>query len=408
MVATRPSLAPAAQLLLLTAAIRSRDGAIGRLLRDGVDREELVVLAEQERAAPIVLRCLEAVRPPASDADCGALRRLATVSVMRLLHLELLLLRTIDALAERNIEVLLLKGAALAFTAYASFADRPMGDLDILVRPQHAQQAWAEMSARGWTWPSAQWPAGSYMGHQHLPPLLHEPGGFRLEIHTDILPAGHPFDLSAEALWARVQPVHVGGRLLTVPHPVHQLWHVCVHFAWSHLMQWGAWRALRDCAMIVQQDLVDWEAFADLARRSRATTCCYWTLRLAGRLADVAVPEPVLRALRPPRSEFVLQRLERHYVSSLFPSRDRCPSIWLTRRLWEAGVLPGWCGHGRARPWDVERRWLQGLGPEGPEARRPPARRARLGNAAAGLAYLGRIGRFALPGHSEPQTRDDA
>src|SRR2546427_2320391 len=58
---------------------------------------------------------------------------------------------------------------------------------------------------------------------------------------------------------------------------------------------------------------------------------------------------------RPPRSTLfpyttlfrsLLERLERHYVSNLFPSKDGCPSVVLARRLWEAGMLPRWSGHG--------------------------------------------------------------
>src|SRR5438034_6898070 len=86
----------------------------------------------------------------------------------------------------------------------------------------------------------------------------------RLEIHRDLLP-GHGFRLATDAVWARARRVPANDRVVLVPHPVHQLLHVCVHFAWSHGMQWGTWRALRDVAAITHRDDFAW---SELDRKS--------------------------------------------------------------------------------------------------------------------------------------------
>jgi len=292
----------------------------------------------------------------------------------------------------RCIDVLLLKGAGLAHTAYASFADRPMGDLDLLLRPEQAQDAWSLLRTQGWTWPAARWPGESYAIHHHLPPLIHESErGVRVEIHRDLLPGGHGFRFPTDAVWARAQRVTANGRVLRVPHPLHQLLHVCVHFAWTHGMQWGTWRALRDVAAITHTSDFAWSDFIDLARESRAATCCFWTLRLTQRLAGTDIPGHVLAALRPPRPELLLEKLERHYVCNLFPSESASPSVRLTNWLWEAGILPGWSGHGPVRPWHVSDRWT-------PEAEPPDARSGRrrtpwahFRNVGAWVRYVGRL-----------------
>ena len=400
MVTTRVPLAPEAQLLLLTAAVAPSDAATRGVLSAGIDWDVLCALAEHERATPIVLRQLGRLDPPESASGFADLRRRATGSLMQMMHLERLLHQMLDCLGDRGIEPMLLKGAGLAYTAYPSFVDRPMGDLDVLVRAEQAEHAWTVLQTLGWTWPSSRWEAGLYDAHHHRPPLVHEPGGFRLEIHENLLPQGHPFRFSIDALWARAQRVPRDERVLIVAHPVHQLWHVCVHFAWLHEMEWGTWRARRDTAALVRRGCVAWGEFVDFARETRAGTCCFWTLRLARRLAGAEVPDDVLAALRPPRPEFMLEHLERHYVANLFPTKDHCPSVWLARRLWEAGVLPAWSGHGPERPWHGSEKWM--TGPERRDAE--PARRsvlARLRTVAAGLTYLRRIRRSALPPTTE-------
>jgi hypothetical protein len=385
------TITPAAELLLATAAMPPDEAAIRQLCAGGFDWQELCGLAEWEKAPAVVWQQVERLTATVSDPGRDLLHQLATFSAMRMLQLEQLLHQTLDALAERGIEAMLLKGAALAHTAYDSFADRPMGDLDLLLRSSDAEPAWSLLQARGWFWPQERWALPSYTGHQHLPPLLWQPGEFRLELHAQLLADDQPFRLTTEAVWHSAQRIQPDGRVVVVPSRLHQLWYVCVHFAWAHQLQWGAWRALRDCGAIVQNGEISWPELVQLARDSLAVSSCYWTLRLARRLARAAVPEHVLAALRPPRSDLILDRLERHYLANLLPSSNGCPSLWLGKRLWEAGMLPGWSGHGRSRPWHSGQRWVEGS-PER-DAARPASLWARVRRLPLWVGYLGRIGR---------------
>ena len=393
-----------ARLLLLTAAEPPRAAAL-RAVLDPIDWDVFTTMALSERAVPVVLRSITDALPDRPPSELARLRPLATGLVMANLELEQLLHGVLDTLATQGIEALLLKGAGLAYSAYPAFADRPMGDLDLLIRPEHAQRAWDSLQAAGWTWPAARWERGRYETHQHWPPLLREPGEFRLEIHTDLLPLVQPFRLGADLVWQRAQQARRAQRAFTVPHPLHQLWHVCVHFAWSHEMQWGTWRTMRDVAVLANHALFPWGEFVQLARDTRAGSCCYWTLQLARRFAGAAVPREVVAALRPPRPLFMLEALERHYVSNLFPSQAACPSIWLAHRLWEAGVQPGRSGHGAARPWQVGEQWLSG----GAERAPAPARRgvtARLMRLGSWVTYARRLRRLGLPNDLSPHDRE--
>ncbi len=395
--ASRVSLSAEAQLLLLTAAVSPSDAALRHALSAGINWEELCGLARHEQATSILLRQLGRVGADAGTPGYQELRQLATISVMQMLQLEQLLHQTIEILAQHEIEVVLLKGAGLAYTAYSSFADRPMGDIDVLVRPEHAERAWSLVQQHEWTPAPMDSDSAFYAGHHHLPPLFRDSRRFRLEIHSKLLSGGHPFRFSTDAFWLRARRVTVNQRVVAVPDPMHQLWHTCVHFAWSHGMQWGSWRTLRDSAAIIQRGGFDWTEFVGFARETRAATCCFWTLRLARRLTGAAVPDDVLASLRPPYPEFIIERLERHFVSNLFPSEARCPSVWLTRWLWEAGVMPRWSGHGAARPWKVSERWMAASGP--PKSEQPGGRPVTgwFRHMEAVVTYLLRLRRFSLP-----------
>jgi Uncharacterised nucleotidyltransferase len=390
-------LSPEARLLLLTAAVSPSDSALRNALTVGINWEELCALANHEKATSVLLRQLGRVGVDIDSSGFQELRRLATISVMQMLQLEQLLHQTLDILAQQEIEAVLLKGAGLAYTAYSSFADRPMGDIDVLVRPQHAERAWSLLQQRGWTPLRLDGDSVRYADHHHLPPLFRDSGRFRLEIHDELFPREHPFRFSTDALWLRAHRVTVNSRVITVPNPMHQLWHVCVHFVWSHEMQWGSWRALRDSAAIIQLGGFDWTEFVGFARATRATTCCFWALRLTRRLTGATVSDDVLASLRPPYPEFIIDRLERHFVSSLFPSEDQCPSVWLTRRLWEVGVSPRWSKHGAARPWQESERWTAASPP--PKSVQASARAVTwwFQHIRAGVNYLLRLSRLPLP-----------
>ena len=395
-VRTRCLLSHEAQLLLLTAGAPANDAEVSRLLSGELNWPELFGLAQSENATLIVWRSLQRVGighlPPEVET---VWRRLAMVSEFQSLRLERFLHQAVAALATHAIDVMLLKGSALAYTAYPSFRDRPMGDVDLLVWPDRAEEAWSLLQEEGWRWWSKQFPAAWYRNHHHLPPLFDvATGSVGMEIHRAPLSPGHPFRLAPETLWLRAQRISVDGRAAWVPDPLHRLLHLCIHFAWSHEMHLGAWRTFRDVATVTGpggegEGAIDWPTFVDLARQSRAVTCCYWTLRLAHNLAGAHVPDDVLQALRPRVPEFVLNSLERHYVLELFPAGSSCPSVNLGRRLWELGIAPGWSEHGAARPWksscwiestharSTSRTWSQFL--------------TQVRHASAAIGYLGRI-----------------
>ena len=345
-------LSPEARLLLLTAGGRSNDAEIRALAASGLDWARLTRLAGAERAEPVLVRRLRSLGV-GLPAEAERLEQLARVADFRQAWIEERLGASVRALAGGGIDVLLLKGAALAVTVYESFLDRPMADLDLLVEPARAQEAHRLLRDAGWSWNHNPELDEFYATHHHLAPLHDSRGvGIGLDLHVTPVCAGNPFALTGDLMRQRATRVDVGGITAHVPEVNDQLLHLCVHFAWSHLLASGAWRTFRDITTLVENGQIDWPAFIDRAVAHRAASCCYWVLRLASRFTGLALPAGVLRSLRPPVASPVLPLLERHYVLNLLPAEAISASVRLTSLLWSAGVQPVRMGHGRARPWD--------------------------------------------------------
>lgn len=346
-------LEPEAQLLFLCAAGAAADAEIASLVAGPLDWGRVGGLAVKERAVPVLWQRLRPWADALPRDERTQMDRLSTVYRFRALRLEHRLFQVIDLLAANGIPVVLLKGAALALTVYDAFWERPMGDVDLLLRDGDAARARALLRAAGWQNTHAAEREAFYDDHHHLAPLDDQDGlGMGLELHTRLAMVGHPFGLDAERVWQGAVRIERKGRTLLVPRSDHQIIHLCLHFAWSHAMQGSGWRTFRDLQALTGGPEMDWDGLVALAHETGARTCCYWTFRLASAVGALSVPERVLESLRPPLPAPLLTHLERHFLRETVPSAASCPSVWLNRKMWEAGIRPRWSGHGTTRPWD--------------------------------------------------------
>jgi hypothetical protein len=303
----------------------------------------------------------------------------------------------IDALrlvSAAGIPVMLLKGAALVQTTYKSFLERPMSDVDLLVRPDRARDAQALLLGAGWAQHYDREFDEFYETMHHLPPLIDSRAPaltIGLEIHTAIIQRDRdPFDFSSESIWEAAQPAAGLPDGTLVPSAVHRLFHCCLHFAWSHHLRKGAWRTFRDVSAMLREESIDWDEFVSIARDSRGAAACYWTLRLARALTNAPVSDDVLDSLRPRQPEPILYLLERHFSNAVTDAERVCPSERLQTAIWTAVFRPGPDHHGNELPWKGEDRpWRSMRGPGAVEPRGAQPRPAT--SAAAWLRYLASI-----------------
>ena len=324
----------------------------GRLLHLAVRERAVHALNEQLRRTPI---------RGALPAELLNLQQLALVSEFQMSSLHDRLVKLLALYAAHDIDVILLKGAGLAHSAYERPTDRPMGDIDVLVRKSTASRAWELALANGWARRGDVPAERSYEEHQHLSPLEDADGlQIGLELHTALFTHQAPFHLPPERLWEGARRLTIGGQPAYVPSPENQLLHAALHFAWSHEMTFGAFRTLRDVERILAASPIDWPTLVSHARDARGATCCYWTLRLASDLAGAQVPPDVLAQLAPRLPKRVLRGLTRFFAEHALPNPDLIvSSVSLSRALWTLGIQPRRQGHGRSRPWLDTEEWVR-------------------------------------------------
>jgi hypothetical protein len=342
-----------------------------------------VAAAELERATRIVWLRLSALGiVPRHDIAGQQLEHLGRIGGFHAEHLRERLAETVAALRHAGIDVVLLKGAALAHSAYDSFLERPMSDLDLLVPPESATRAHEVAQTVGWNWDRTTFPLSRYEGHHHRPPLDDAAGtGVRLELHTGIALDGHPFAISFDTLKTHGRRTLLGDADAIIPCAEHLMLHEAVHFAWSHVLSFGAWRTARDVRVLSAGGMLDWDAFARHAREHRADSCAYWTLTLARFLGGADIPDEILQAMRPRLSSLTHHVLKRHFVYHLLPIEEDWPSERLRRTMWEKAIQPERYGHGHMRPWELDTRGPETV-PEGSAAaasQRPSDALGRLG-----------------------------
>lgn len=346
-------LSPEARLLVLAAGSSATDRELAALARgEEVNWGRLLEMADRERATAIVWRRVKADVPPSMPPEVrSSFERMAMIADFSAGYLGERIGATLAHLNARGIPVLLLKGGALAVTVYGSFADRPMGDVDLVVPEREGDAAFAALQEVGWRWDAGAYPLERYERHHHYPPLVDERGlDTRLELHRELMVEGNPFGLGAAELFREGETVRIGAGTASVPTRELLLLHTCIHYAWSHMLLFGAWRAFRD--MIALTDAgIDWARFEGLAGRYRAESVSYWTFRLAGQLVGAEVPAEVMERLGRSVTTTLRGMCERHAAREMFPSPERCPSQWLRRTLWTAAIQPARSGHGSARPW---------------------------------------------------------
>ena len=374
-----------ARVLLLTACGDWADGRIAEAMGERLDWASVLAFATREHAcAPAASRLARVGVPAAGLETLDALRRKGAVEEFRMALLEERLERLMARLDETGVEFVLLKGSAVALRYLGGLSARPMGDLDVLVRPERAMDARRLAGELGWVTREGLRDE-MYVGMPHLPPLVAGDGlGFGLEIHTALFSDGAPFLFAPEEIWRRATPLPRAGSP-KVPATEHMLLHVFLHFAWSHCFRRGAWRTVRDLDTLAFDPALERGEFAQLVRDARAATCVYWTCALIEAITGRALP--VVPSQGPQLRMGVLHAwILRHLCIEAVYAPEVPGTRLLARVLWTLAVRPGASGHGVARPWKGDERWLD------PSDELAASDRGSLGERLSGFVeYSGRV-----------------
>ena len=288
-----------------------------------------------EALAPLLYRVLHghAIVPAAIEEQLrAAYFKSARYNALRFHELG----RVLRQLAGEGVQVILLKGAALAETVYRNIAVRPMYDLDLLVHREDVTTALGALSKLGYAQTHAEAFAGVTLDFENeMAVLKRGPVETLIEIHWSLLNSPHyQHKLPIAWFWETAVPVQVEGGAALALGPEALLLHLCAHLALHHGSNGTLW--LHDVAEVVHrfQDQLEWEQVLERAQA--------WDLVLPTQ----QVLERVARDWQAPIPTDILQRL-----AVLRPSQAETQvHAWLTaperpvaRRFWADLVsMPTW------------------------------------------------------------------
>ena len=301
---------PAAEIALsretqvLVGAVRwflgatTEDELVG-LLRGGLQWPALLEQAEREGVTGLVARALEGLAQheglvPHLDRWRAATRAVAASNMSALS--ELAALRAM--LRQNRRQVIVLKGAALLDDEYRGHVGlRPLGDIDLLLRPSDLP------SVTGWL---------RHRGYEPVSPSspFFSRGVVSFDLHTEIVGSewvgrkARAFRLDPAALWREATPLEPGDTTTLVLSPVHLRLQLVVH-ALKHSYSRLIW--LVDLALVLRA--APWPSLLGQARASGALRPLAYAVsaldRLLGRLELPDAVRGALPALGPLERAFI-------------------------------------------------------------------------------------------------------
>jgi len=265
-------------------------------------------------------------------------------------------LTIVRALEAEGVETLWLKGPALIARCYGGdLGLRPMGDVDVLVRPADVRHAGAVLNKRGW---QGRAPVDDPL-RPHSAPFV-SPCGV-LDLHERALEEGWQAGLDAP-LWEGASVARLLDTPILVPNATDLLLLACTQ---AGRWDWDApYRWIPDAmAVLASGEEVDWARLADQAVRRQAGASVGAALLYLSTRMEAAVPEWVPARLAAERTTWIA-RLARGARAVPPPRRTLLQAAvlhWMEyRRLTDLGALrrgPSGMLRSVRRVWQLESAW---------------------------------------------------
>ena len=238
------------------------------------------------RLLPLVFRRLE--KEAIDPADLKILRGVYRFNWTRNQLLARAAAEIIEALQAASVQVLVLKGMALAHLNYPDLGTRPMNDFDLLIHPEQRPLALQILEQRGWT-PSHPLPdVSAHHGCEFV-----NAKGQQLDLHW-YANSQCRWSQVDDGFWSRSQEMalkHV--RTRTLCHS-DMLLQVCLHGAKDGVDPVG-WSS-DACQLLLQAP--DWSVFLHEARQRRVVLSLALTLGHLQQNLGASIPAWLLRELR--------------------------------------------------------------------------------------------------------------
>lgn len=310
---------------------------------------EILRIADQHRLLPLIHARLERgemiAAVPQQHRDM--LRAAHRTSALEALAHRAELFSATEMLRAHGIESVALKGAWLAWYAYPEAAERPVRDIDILVREDQALDAFHHLEKQGFVQRevSAQRPEAMIGSAKHLPPIT-SPLGIEFEIHMHAWePAsGAPWPMPAlqDSMILENAQVAAPDDPCRYPNAQHMLMHLVIHAAYSHRFDVGP-LVLFDIKYLLEQGGVSLAQFWRDAGKGGWLEGAALTMALVKRWihtdTQIHVPIPVAPGLVDDCEALLVQDLaikeDTGLLAGLSETREKSGTLGAVLQLWQ-------------------------------------------------------------------------
>ncbi len=198
-------------------------------------------------------------------------------------------MRLSAAFESAGIEMLLLKGAGLAMSAYGSLDLREFYDLDLLVRPDDLESSADILSRHGYI--AAEDPSGKVKGNRpsEMHRSFHNPSlRTDVELHWTVTTPDLADPRAVDRWWGAVREIPVGRGSVRGLSPDHSLLMLCIHGA-RH--DWARLRCIADVAESLRAEPpTDWDRLWREAEQAGCRLLLALGLLLAHELLQAPMP----------------------------------------------------------------------------------------------------------------------
>ena len=210
----------------------------------------------------------------------------------------------LGALERAEVDVVLLKGTALAYTVYDDPISRLKGDIDAWMQSDRLPAATSALESLGYRsrYKADRPPALMSLvgGEQQM--VNNIPGTGLIELQWPAFRGEwtrHTTQIDHAGIWSRCLPITVEGHGTRVMAPEDTLIHLCHHQAISHQFSFPWVRGLLDLHLVVERASPDWQKVIAGARVWRLATVLWTVFGLSRQLFNTPIPDEVLGALAP-------------------------------------------------------------------------------------------------------------
>ncbi len=184
--------------------------------------------------------------------------------------------RLLDAFHENGVDVIILKGAALAKIVYDDIGLRPMGDIDLMVKKEDLPYAEKIMLELGYIFKGNESPEWYRLNHKEIC-YVHSDKNIPVEIHWHISRKSHPTRINVydtgiiKRWWEDAKSIEFLGSKVHILSPEDLIIHLCLHFLKHRFIMTrnggfssrGAFIQMCDVFQTLKyyKDEIDWELF---------------------------------------------------------------------------------------------------------------------------------------------------